>query len=120
MESLDPVLPWLVVALTSIGVVYLGYLHILSEREEPVSFNVPVPPEIRPDWVGRNWDDVQGEERKVLEGQVKGVSSVSSITASTQTRLILVFYLAMERKADHELLPCRRKDPGLGNHAGNA
>ena len=76
MERLESQAPWLGVALASIGAVYLGYLYILSRREAPVSFNVPIPPEVRPDWVGRNWDDVHGEERKVLEGQVKGVSTL--------------------------------------------
>lgn len=56
------------------GTVYLGYLYFLSRREAPVKFDVPLPPELRPDWKGKGWEDVEGEERKILEGQVQGVS----------------------------------------------
>lgn len=61
-------------ALASLIAVYGGYLYIQCRREAPVSFNVPIPPEVRPDWVGRKWEDVQGEDRKLLEGQARGVS----------------------------------------------
>lgn len=74
MQTLEPHAPLLGVALASIGAVYLGYLYLLSRREAPVSFNVPLPAEVRSSWKGKNWEDVQGEERRVLEGQVKGVS----------------------------------------------
>ena len=74
MEHLETQAPLLSVALVSVAAVYLGYRFILSRQEAPVSFNVPIPAELRPDWAGKNWDDVQGEERRVLEGQVKGVS----------------------------------------------
>lgn len=75
-ESFESQARWLTVALASIAAVYLGYLYILSRQEAPVSFNVSIPPEIRSNWTGRNWDDAQGEERRVLEGQATGVSSL--------------------------------------------
>lgn len=74
-KHLEAQAPVLGVALVSLAAVYLGYSFILSQREAPVSFNVPIPAELRPDWTGKNWDDVQGEEKRVLEGQIKGVSS---------------------------------------------
>lgn len=61
-------------ALASLVALYGGYAYILCRREAAVSFNVPLPPEVRADWVGRNWDDVQGEDKKLLEGQARGVS----------------------------------------------
>lgn len=74
VEHLETQAPLLCVALVSVAAVYLGYRFILSRQEAPVSFNVPIPAELRSDWTGKSWDDVQGEERRVLEGQVKGVS----------------------------------------------
>ncbi|EAW08750.1 aldehyde dehydrogenase family protein [Aspergillus clavatus NRRL 1] len=60
------------VALVSIGALYLGYAFVLSSREAAVSFNVPIPAEVRTNWAGKKWEDVQGEEKKVLEGQTRG------------------------------------------------
>lgn len=74
MENLETQAPWLGVALISASAIYLSYLFILSRKEAPESFNVPIPPEVRSNWTGKSWNDVQGEEKKVLEGQVKGVS----------------------------------------------
>lgn len=79
MEALEVHAPWLGVALVSISAVYLSYLYVLCKKEAAVSFNVPLPSEVRANWPGRNWEDVQGEERKVLEGQARGVSSVQSV-----------------------------------------
>lgn len=64
---------WIPVALVSVGAVYLSYLYVLRQREAAVTFNVPLPGEVRGNWNRRTWEDVQGEERRVLEGQVKGV-----------------------------------------------
>ncbi|PWY80909.1 aldehyde dehydrogenase-like protein C21C3 [Aspergillus sclerotioniger CBS 115572] len=64
--------PLLGVALLSVGVAYLGYLFILGRKEAAVSFNVPIPPEVRANWKGQKWDSLQGEGRKVVEGQVRG------------------------------------------------
>lgn len=63
------------VALVSLAAVYLGYLYILSRREASVSFNVPLPAEVRKSTPGRQWEDAQGQEKRVLEDQVCGVSS---------------------------------------------
>lgn len=65
---------WLGVAFLSLGAVYLSYVYVLCKREAAVAFNVPLPPEVRGNWTGRKWDEVQEEERAVLEGQVRGVS----------------------------------------------
>ncbi|RAL02685.1 aldehyde dehydrogenase family protein [Aspergillus ibericus CBS 121593] len=64
--------PLLGVALLSVGAAYLGYLFLLGRKEAAVSFNVPIPPEIRANWKGEKWDSLQGEGRKVVEGQVRG------------------------------------------------
>ncbi|KAL4898649.1 Aldehyde/histidinol dehydrogenase [Aspergillus ambiguus] len=72
MERLCDHAPWLGVALVSFGAVYLGCLFVQGQREAPVSFNVPIPPEIRANATIRKWEDVQGEEKKVLEGQARG------------------------------------------------
>lgn len=78
LQRLESQAPLLGVALSSLVALYLGYLFVLSRREAPVSFNVPIPPELRSNWAGNTWDDIQGEEKRVLEGQVKGVSFFAS------------------------------------------
>ncbi|PYI10731.1 aldehyde dehydrogenase-like protein C21C3 [Aspergillus sclerotiicarbonarius CBS 121057] len=72
MEHLRTQGPLLGVALLSVGAAYLGYLFLLGRKEAAVSFNVPIPPEIRANWKGEKWDSLQGEGRKVVEGQVRG------------------------------------------------
>lgn len=73
-ESLNISPQWLGAALISAIAVFLGYSFILGQKEAPVTFNVPIPAEVRSNWTGKKWDDVQGEEKKILEGQVRGVS----------------------------------------------
>lgn len=75
-EPLAELAPWAGVALVSLGAAYLSYLFVLGRREAAVAFNVPIPPEVRPNWNGRKWDEVEGEDRKLLEGQIRGVSFV--------------------------------------------
>lgn len=70
------------VALVSLAAVYVGYLYILSQREAAVAFNVPMPAEVRKSGEGRKWDEVQGQEKRVLEDQTRGVSVA---------RLVLLF-----------------------------
>lgn len=62
------------VALVSLVAVYVGYLYILSQREAAVTFNVPLPSEVRKSDEGKRWDEVQGQEKRVLEDQARGVS----------------------------------------------
>lgn len=71
---IDP--QWLDAALLSALALYLGYRFLKTQlKEAPVPFHVPIPPEVRgTDWSGRNWEDIHGEGKKVLEGQVVGVS----------------------------------------------
>ena len=61
--------------IVAILAVYAGYLCILSLAEAPVTFTVPLPEQLREDWDGTKWDDVTGEEKKILENQVQGVGS---------------------------------------------
>lgn len=62
------------VALVSLAAAYVGYLYILSQREAAVTFNVPLPAEVRKSGEGKKWDEVQGQEKRVLEDQARGVS----------------------------------------------
>lgn len=61
------------VAVISVAAIYLGYAFVLNSKEAAVTFNIPLPAEVRANWTGKKWEDVQGEEKKVLEGQVRGV-----------------------------------------------
>ena len=74
--------PWAGLALVSLGAVYLSYVFVLGQREAAVAFNVSIPPEVRPNWNGRKWEDVDGEEKRLLEGQVRGVSFLLSFSLS--------------------------------------
>jgi hypothetical protein len=65
---------WAGVALVSLAAVYAGYLYMLCLKEAAVSFNVPLPAEVRNSAGGRKWDEVTGVEKRVLEDQVRGVS----------------------------------------------
>ncbi|KAB8264018.1 Aldehyde/histidinol dehydrogenase [Aspergillus pseudonomiae] len=71
-ETLRDQAPLVGVALVSLGAIYLGYLYLLGRNEAAVAFNVPIPPEVRANWKGKKWEDAQGEEKKVLEGQLRG------------------------------------------------
>ncbi|KAI9934012.1 hypothetical protein ASPWEDRAFT_48625 [Aspergillus wentii DTO 134E9] len=72
MEPLEPHAPLLGVALVSIGAVYLGCIYVLSSREAAVPFNVPIPSEVKVKGGSKKWEDAQGEEKRVLEGQARG------------------------------------------------
>ncbi|KAL1970246.1 hypothetical protein VTN77DRAFT_5406 [Rasamsonia byssochlamydoides] len=75
LESLPFDCQWLELGLAAVfsyAAIYLGYLYLLSRREAPVKFDVPLPPELRPDWEAKGWDDVKGEDKEILEGQVQG------------------------------------------------
>jgi hypothetical protein len=63
-------------ALLSLSAVFLGYLFIAGSREAPVTFTVSHPPEIEPNWTGTKWEDLPpgSEEKRIIEGQVRGVS----------------------------------------------
>ena len=62
------------IALVSLAAVYVGYSYLLSQREAAVTFNVPLPQEVRKSGEGKKWDEIQGQEKRVLEDQVRGVS----------------------------------------------
>lgn len=65
---------WAGVALVSLAAIYVGYLYSLCLKEAAVSFNVPLPPEVRNSAGGKKWEEVTGVEKRVLEDQVRGVS----------------------------------------------
>jgi hypothetical protein len=70
-------------AVLSLAAVLLGYLFIAGSKEAPVTFNVPHPPEIEDNWTGTKWEDLPkgSQERRVIEGQISGVSFVSGSLA---------------------------------------
>lgn len=65
---------WAGVALVSLAAIYAGYLYIQCLKEAAVSFNVPLPAEVRNSVGGKKWEEVTGAEKRVLEDQVRGVS----------------------------------------------
>jgi hypothetical protein len=98
------------VALASLVAVYVGYLYIQSRKEAAVAFNVPVPPEVRKSGTGKSWDEAQGQQKKVLEDQTRGVSYSCFLVFSAlgsrawANRWSLT---EMEPSIDYELLSCR-------------
>lgn len=70
-------LQWVAIAAVSLGAVYAGYLYIQCQREAAIAFTVPIPAEVRNGSTGKKWEEVQGQEKKVLEDQVKGVSGTT-------------------------------------------
>jgi hypothetical protein len=57
-----------------LAAIYAGYHYIQCLKEAAVSFNVPLPAEVRNSAGGKKWDEVTGAEKRVLEDQVRGVS----------------------------------------------
>ncbi|KAF7717703.1 Aldehyde dehydrogenase family protein [Penicillium ucsense] len=66
---------WAGIAAISLIAGYVGYLWLLSVKEAAVSFNVPIPVEVRNCTEGKQWETVGGMEKRVLEDQVRGVWS---------------------------------------------
>lgn len=66
--------PYIGVALTSLAAVYVGYLYLQSWKEAAVIFNVPIPREVRNSGSIKTWDEVQGQQKTVLQDQARGVS----------------------------------------------
>lgn len=66
--------PLIGIALASLIAVYVGYLYVQCQKEAAVAFNVPVPQEVRKSNTGKKWDEVSGQQKQVLEDQVRGVS----------------------------------------------
>ncbi|CAG7919562.1 unnamed protein product [Penicillium olsonii] len=64
--------PHIGVALTSLLAVYVGYLYFQSWKEAAITFNVPIPAEVRKSGAGRSWEEVQGQQKMVLQDQVRG------------------------------------------------
>jgi hypothetical protein len=96
-----------IAAIVSVIALYVGYLYILSLAEAPVTFNVPLPEQLQADWEGTNWDDIKGEEKKILEDQVQGVSRILSTLGWCRADGNLI---EMEHGAHRELLPGGRTD----------
>ncbi|KAJ5566777.1 hypothetical protein N7535_006083 [Penicillium sp. DV-2018c] len=64
--------PHIGVALASFVALYVGYLYTKSWKEAAVAFNVPIPSEVRNNASTKSWDEVQGQQKMVLEDQAKG------------------------------------------------
>ncbi|KAI2787280.1 putative aldehyde dehydrogenase-like protein [Penicillium oxalicum] len=64
---------WAGIAVVSLIAVYVGYLWSLSLKEAAVTFNVPVPVEVRNSADGKQWETVTGMEKCILENQVRGI-----------------------------------------------
>ncbi|CAG7967898.1 unnamed protein product [Penicillium nalgiovense] len=64
--------PYIGVALTSLAAVYVGYLYLQSWKEAAVIFNVPIPREVRNSGSIKTWDEVQGQQKTVLQDQARG------------------------------------------------
>ncbi|KAK2747134.1 Meiotic Sister-Chromatid recombination aldehyde dehydrogenase [Myotisia sp. PD_48] len=47
--------------------------YFLERHEQPVKFDIPLPDELKPGWMGRGWDDLSPDSKKILEGQMNGV-----------------------------------------------
>jgi hypothetical protein len=77
-----------IAAIVSVVALYVGYLYLSSLAEAPVTFNVPLPEQLKPEWNGVNWGDLQGHDRKILEGQIKGVSLPSPLNVDIPKVLI--------------------------------
>lgn len=73
--GLEEYVPYVGVALTSLLAVYVGYLYYRSLKEAAVTFNVPIPSEVRRSSAGKTWVEVQGQQKMVLQDQVRGVST---------------------------------------------
>lgn len=67
--------PLISVALVTLGAIYLGCIYISGRKEAAIAFSIAIPPEVRANWNGKKWEDVKGEEKEVLEGQLRGVWS---------------------------------------------
>lgn len=95
-----------IAATVSVLALYVGYLYILSLAEAPVTFNVPLPEQLRADWDGTRWEDLKGEEKRMLEDQVQGVS----LYLDCGLVVLIEASIEMEYGAHRELLPGRRTD----------
>jgi hypothetical protein len=71
--------PYIGIAFASLVAVYVGYLYTKSWKEAAVVFNVPIPSEVRDNASIKTWDEVQGQQKMVLEDQAKGVSRQAPI-----------------------------------------
>jgi hypothetical protein len=91
MEQLRTQCHALGIAALSLAAVLLGYLFIAGSREAPVTFTVPHPPEIEDNWTGTKWEDLPkgSQERRVIEGQISGVSFVCGCASTTFSTPIL-------------------------------
>ncbi|KAH2256240.1 hypothetical protein KXW14_005738 [Aspergillus fumigatus] len=80
------------VAVISVAAIYLGYAFVLNGKEAAVTFNIPLPAEVRANWTGKKWEDVQGEEKKVLEGQVRGADANALCLAQQWSDKLIMSY----------------------------
>lgn len=74
------------IALVSWAAIHVGYCYILSCKEAALAFNVLLPSEVRNSSGGKKWDEVQGQEKRVLEDQARGVSVTRRLAAPLANR----------------------------------
>jgi hypothetical protein len=53
------------------------YSYIVALQELPVDYQVPTPPELSTHWYGKEWHEVGGKDKEILEGQATGVRALS-------------------------------------------
>ncbi|OJD21766.1 hypothetical protein ACJ73_06892 [Blastomyces percursus] len=52
--------------------------YVFGREASPVTYQIPIPPELSDQWDGKTWDDVSVNDRRILEGQANGVGDVNS------------------------------------------
>ncbi|KAJ5887692.1 hypothetical protein N7495_007733 [Penicillium taxi] len=72
VEEYTSYVPWIGATAISLIAVYVGYLFVKCHREAAVAFNVPLPQEVRSSTFEKNRDDLRGEEKRILEDQIRG------------------------------------------------
>ncbi|KAI1948920.1 Meiotic Sister-Chromatid recombination aldehyde dehydrogenase [Ophidiomyces ophidiicola] len=77
--SLSQILRRALIAVLTWIAVRVAYRYILAQKESPVDFSVPLPPEVSPDWRGKSWSEAEGADRELLEAQSFGKFDTSKI-----------------------------------------
>lgn len=73
--TLTQLLTSAVLILPTLLVLKLLVSSLFSQDERPVTFDVPLPRELSPEWRGVAWEDISKESREILTSQsTTGVS----------------------------------------------
>ena len=68
--------PLVSILITICTTTILAYRYILARRELAVDYRVPAPPELSAHWHGKEWHEVRGKDKEILEGQANGVRAL--------------------------------------------